>query len=71
MKISFTPSDYMRYLYNEISTKERFQIEESLSNNWFALEEFKLYKKAKEELDLILFEPNSEICQNILSEARA
>lgn len=71
MKKTFTPTDYISYLYGEISVKESYLIQEHLSDNWLALGEFRQMEKAKNELDKLLLQPSEKVCEAIINFASA
>ncbi len=71
MKKTFTPEDYISYLYGETSVKENYLINEQFSNNWLALDEFRQMEKAKNELDKLLLQPSHRVCSRILNFASA
>jgi hypothetical protein len=71
MKITFTPTDYISYLYGEASVKENYLIEEHLSDDWSALHEFRQIEKVKNELDDLLIGPSQNVCDEIMNFASA
>lgn len=71
MKKTFTPTDYISYLYGETSVKENYLIQEHLSDNWLALGEFRQMEKAKNELDKLLLQPSQKVCEAIINYASA
>lgn len=71
MRKTFTPTDYISYLYGEASVKKSYLIEENLSNDWLALHEFRKMEQAKNELDVLLMKPSNRVCDEIMNFAAA
>ncbi len=68
---NFTSTEIISFLYNESDPKTSYLIDEALSNDWNALDEFNQLKKAKNLLEPIALSPSEDSVKNILLEAFA
>ena len=66
MEKNFTKNLLVKYLFNEVTQAEKFQVEEALYNNWEFHELYDDLDKAYRTLPKVQFAPKASTIQNIL-----
>ena len=71
MKKTFTRNDVIRYVYNELNTKENKEIELAMMLDDDLAEEFYELSKAQRALNRIVKEPSKRVTDNILNYSKS
>lgn len=66
---TYSPEDIIRYLYHEMNTEARMELEKSLENDWTLREKLGVLKITLQRLDRIVESPRTEVILNILRHA--
>lgn len=66
---TYSPEDLIRYLYHEIDTEARVDLEKALENDWTLREKLGVLKASMQRLDRIVESPRTEVILNILRHA--
>ncbi|HXA02649.1 MAG TPA: hypothetical protein VNW99_11715 [Cytophagaceae bacterium] len=71
MTKTFTRNDVIRYVYNELNTKEKSDIELAMLLDQDLAEEFYELSKVKRTLNRIVKEPSKRVIDNILNYSKS
>jgi hypothetical protein len=71
MTKTFTRNDVIRYVYNELNTKEKKDIELAMLLDQDLAEEFYELSKAQRGLNRIVKEPSKRVIDNILNYSKS
>lgn len=71
MTKTFTPNDVLRYVYDEISNKEKKAIENALSCNSDLLDFYLTTIEARNNARPVMKEPSDKSIENILNYSRS
>lgn len=63
---NYTPEDLLQYLYNEVDSATRLDIEEALENDWTLREKIGVLKASYQRLNSIVEQPRTEAVLNVL-----
>ncbi|ANE51230.1 hypothetical protein [Flavisolibacter tropicus] len=66
---NYTPEDLLQYLYNEVDSVTRLDMEEALENDWTLREKLGVLKASHQRLNSLMEQPRTEAVLNVLKYA--
>lgn len=71
MQKIYTENDIVRYIYNEVSTPERKQIENALESDTYLMKVYAQMKEVVLKMDKVKFQPHPSSVELILEHSKA